>query len=230
MSLHVVTIDHPGVAAPGYAVLGEVRYEGVEGQGYLEMWSVFPGDERFFTRTLATEGALAALHGESNWRAFALPFSFSPEAGWTPMRLEINLVLPAGGTVWLGPLRLVQSSSPAAAAPGGWWSQRSGTLGGVVLGSLLGLVGAVIGVLGGRGRGRGLVLSLLAGMVGLGGALALLGAAAAWSSQPRHVWYPLLMLGAISAVVGFVVRPGVRRRYAADELRRIAAMDVGRRS
>ena len=229
-TFHVVTIDHPGVTAPGFADLGTVRYQGVGGQGYLEMWSVFPGDERFFTRTVAPEGALAVLHGESNWRAFELPFSFSPEAGWTPTRLEINLVLPAGGTVWLGPLRLDRSFSPAGAAPGGWWSERSGTFGGVVLGSLLGLVGALIGVLGSRGRARGLVLSLLAAMVGVGGALALLGAAAAWGSQPRHVWYPLLMIGGLSAVVGLVVRPGVRRRYAADELRRIAAMDVGTRS
>ena len=57
---------------------------------------------------------------------------------------------------------------------------------------------------------------------------AYLGAAALWSSQPRHVWYPLLLIGGASALVGFVVLPGVRRRYAADELRRIQAMDVGR--
>src|SRR4029077_11255407 len=111
-SFHLVTIDHPGVTAPGYAVLGEVRYQGVEGQGYLEMWSVFSNGQRFFTRTLATESALAALRGESTWRGFALPFSLS-EADGPPSHLEINLVLPAGGTVWLGPLRLARSSSPA---------------------------------------------------------------------------------------------------------------------
>src|SRR5213593_868556 len=38
-SLHLVTIDHPPAAGPAYVVAGEVRYEGVEGQGYLEMWS-----------------------------------------------------------------------------------------------------------------------------------------------------------------------------------------------
>jgi hypothetical protein len=36
------------------------------------------------------------------------------------------------------------------------------------------------------------------------------------------------MLGGLSAVVALVVRPALRRRYAADELRRIAAMDAGR--
>ena len=227
-SFHLVTIEHPQVPTPGYAVLGEVRYQGVEGQGYLEMWSVFPNGERFFSRTLATEGALAALHGESSWRRFELPFYLSGTTQ-TPSRLEINLVLPGRGTVWLGPMRLERSSAPAGGARGGWWSERFGSLAGAILGSLFGVLGALIGVLGGRGRARRLVLLLLVGMVAVGGSLALVGVVAAWSSQPRYVWYPLLLVGGISAVVGLVVLPGVRRRYAADELRRIEAMDSGAR-
>jgi hypothetical protein len=225
---HLITIEHPSVKMPGYLVAGEVRYEGVEGQGYLEMWSVFPNGERYFSRTLATSGAHAALHGASSWRRFELPFSLT-SAAEAPSRLEINLVLPGWGTVWLGPMRLALSTSPTGTAGGGWWSERSGILLGVGLGSLCGIVGALIGVLGGRGKARGFVLLLLAGLIAGGGALALLGAAALWSSQPRHVWYPLLLIGGASALVGLVVLPGVRRRYAADELRRIQAMDVGRK-
>src|SRR2546425_9773852 len=102
-SLHLVTIDHPPVAGPAYVVAGEVRYEGVEGQGYLEMWGVFPNRERVFRRTLAAQGTLAALHGGSGWRPFELPFSLNG-ASPAPSRLEINLVLPGPGTVWQGPL------------------------------------------------------------------------------------------------------------------------------
>src|SRR6266581_136110 len=156
-SFHLVTLDHPPVTLPGYAVLGEVRYEGVEGQGYLEMWSVFPNGERFFSRTLATQGTLAALHGESSWRRFELPFSLNG-ASPAPSRLEINLVLPGPGTVWLGPLHLQQSSAAIATVQGGWWSERFGTLVGAILGSFVGVVGAIIGVLGGRGKARRLVL------------------------------------------------------------------------
>src|SRR5712664_3082612 len=47
-SLHLVTIEHPPVAGPGYVVAGQVRYAGVEGQGYLEMWPVFQAGHRFF--------------------------------------------------------------------------------------------------------------------------------------------------------------------------------------
>jgi hypothetical protein len=228
-SLHLVTIDHPPIAGPRYVVAGQVRYQGVEGQGYLEMWTVFPDGQRFFSRTRAAQGPLAALHGESSWRRFELPFDLSG-ASQAPSRLEINLVLPARGTVWLGPLHLGQSFAPAGTALGGWWSERVGTLVGTMLGSLLGVVGAIIGVLGGRGRARRVVLTLLVGMIAVGGGLVLLGAAAASIAQPRHVWYPLLAIGGAAGVIGLVILPAMRRRFAADELRRIEALDAGVRS
>ena len=228
-SVHLVTIDHPPVAGPGYVVAGQVRYEGVEGQGYLEMWTVFPDGQRFFSRTLAPRGPLAALHGESTWRRFELPFDLSG-ASQAPSRLEINLVLPGRGTVWLGPMQVQPWAGAAGTMQGGWWSERVGALVGTMLGSLLGVVGALIGVLGGRGKARRTVLALLVGVIAVGACLVLVGAAAVAGSQPRHVWYPLLLVGGLSAVVGLVVLPGVRRRYAADELRRIEAMDAGPRS
>jgi hypothetical protein len=228
-SFHLVTIDHPAVAGPAYVVAGQVRYQDVEGQGYLEMWTVFPDGQRFFSRTLGTQGPLAALHGESSWRRFELPFDLSG-ASQVPSRLEVNLVLPGRGTVWLGPIHLQHAPATAGTMQGVWWSERAGTLVGTILGSFLGVVGAIIGVLGGRGRARRLVLTLLVGMIAVGGCLVLLGAAAASSSQPRHVWYPLLVFGGASGVIGLVILPAMRRRFAADELRRIEALDAGVRS
>jgi len=224
-SFHLVTIDHPPVAGPAFRVAGDVRYEGVEGQGYVEMWTMLPNGARYFTRTLAPAGPLETLHGDSKWRRFELPFQLG-DSGPAPARLEINVVLPGGGTVWIGPLRLEQSSAQMATTEGGWWSERSGGLYGAILGSSLGVLGAIIGVLGGSGKARRLVLALLAGMVVGGGCAVLVAAAAAFTAQPRHVWYPLLLLGGLSAVVGLVVGPALRRRYAADELRRIQAMDA----
>jgi hypothetical protein len=227
-SFHLVTVERPPITGPAYAVTGQVRYEGVEGQGYLEMWTVFPDGQRFFSRTLAPEGPLAALHGESSWRRFELPFDLSG-ASQAPSRLEINLVLPGRGTVWLGPMQLQARTGASGATHGGWWSERVGVLLGVMLGSSLGVLGALIGVLGGRGKARRTVLALLVGMIAIGGCLVLVGAAAASSSQPRHVWYPLLAIGGASAIIALVILPAMRRRYAADELRRIEAMDAGRR-
>ncbi len=249
-SFHLVTIDQPPVGGAAYVVTGRVRYVGVEGRGYLEMWNLFPDGQRFFSRTLGTEGTLAALSGGSGWREFELPFDPGTQ---TPSRLEVN-ARPAGvaedcssrggpshpvprpgstrltsrrGTVWLGPLRLEQSSATTAGrAQGAWWSERFGALFGAMLGSCLGVVGAIIGVLGGRGRARRLVLTLLVALIAVGGSAALLAAAAMLSSQPRYVWYPLLLLGVLSAVVGLVLLRPMKVRYAADELRRIQAMDA----
>ena len=215
-SFHLVTIERPAVTGPAYAVTGQVRYESVEGQGYLEMWTVLPDGQRFFSRTLASQGAHAALHGESAWRAFELSFDLGG-ASQVPSRLEINLVLPGRGAVWLGPLHLQQSAGPAGMMQGVWWSERSGALIGALLGSVVGIVGAIIGVLSGRGRARRLVLTLLVGMIAVGGCFALIGAAAAASAQPRHVWYPLLVVGGASAVIGLVVLPAMRRRFAAED-------------
>jgi hypothetical protein len=228
-SFHLITIDHPPIAGPAYALTGQIRHEGVEGQGYLEMWSLFPDGQRFFSRTLASQGPLAALHGDSPWRPFGLPFDLTG-ASQVPSRLEINVVLPGRGTVWLGPLHLGQSSAPAGTALGGWWSERFGTLVGAMLGSVVGVVGAIIGLLGGRGKARRLVVALLVGMIAVSGGLVLLGAAAASIAQPRHVWYPLLAIGGASGIIALVILPAMRRRYAADELRRIQAMDAGPRS
>src|SRR5438034_9909812 len=51
----LAVLDHPPVDGAGYAIWGKVRYMGVQGAGYLEMWSVFPGG-RYFSRTTDTEG------------------------------------------------------------------------------------------------------------------------------------------------------------------------------
>src|SRR2546422_11306549 len=114
--------------------------------------------------SLAAQGPLAALHGESSWRRFELPFDISG-ASQAPSRFEINLMLPGRGAVWVGPMHLQRATAQAGAAQGGWWSARSGTLLGAMMGSLVGVVGAIIGVLGGRGRARGLVLGLLGGRI-----------------------------------------------------------------
>src|SRR2546429_2802300 len=109
------------------------------------MWTVFPDGQRFFSRTLAAQGPLAALHGESSWRRFELPFDISG-ASQAPSRLEINLVLPGRGAVLLGPMHLQRATAPAEAAQGGWGSARSGTLPGAMIGSPGGGGGPILGV------------------------------------------------------------------------------------
>ena len=122
----------------GYAIWGRVHYEDVEGAGFLEMWSVFSGDARYFTRTADAEGPLARITGSYDWRPFELPFHLHNAE--PPSRLELNLVLPGKGTAWIGPLQLIVLE--AAAEGSGWWSGRSGGLIGGVGGSVIGMLGA----------------------------------------------------------------------------------------
>ena len=109
------------------------------------MWTWY-GNERYFSRTLATAGPLQSLSGSADWRPFTLPF-FGAE-GRRPTRIEVNLVLPGAGSVELGRLSLVEldrSEELAAPIPGAWWEERTGGLVGAVLGSGMGLLGAAMG-------------------------------------------------------------------------------------
>ena len=73
-------ISSPAVETDAYAVKGDVRYQGVKGDAFLEMWSHLPavkGETQiaasFFSRTLETGGLLGKLTGDSDWRPFHLP-------------------------------------------------------------------------------------------------------------------------------------------------------------
>jgi hypothetical protein len=202
----------------------------VEGTGYLEMWSTFPGEGRFFSRTLAPGGPMKSLSGSSPWRDFVIPFD-AAGASTAPESLAVNVVLPGRGTVQLGALRLLQypQGEDPLAAPAAWWGPRTAGLVGAVGGSLVGLLGAVIGLLASRGRGRALVLALARGLAVIGAAALVLAVAGLVRAQPYEVVYPLFLLGALGVALPAFLTPVLRRRYEEAELRRIAARDLSAR-
>jgi hypothetical protein len=220
----IVELDSPPVTADRYAITGTVAYDGVEGEGYLEMWSQFPDGSRYFSRTLGTEGLLEKLHGTSPERPFALPFFLKPDSP-RPVRLEVNVVLPAGGRVTVRGLRF-GSGADALRTPGAWWSgEEAGAVGGAA-GGTVGVLGALVGILSSLGRGRRVVLAALLSM-GIGGAAVLAaGGVALALGQPYEVWYPLVLLGVLGTALGFALLPTARRRFEALELRRIQALDA----
>lgn len=215
----LVVIDDPAIEGDSYAIAATVRYEGVVGDGYLEMWSHFPDGGAFFSRTLAETGPLAALSGDSTERPIEVPFFLNGAAA--PERVEINLVLPADGTVWVSPLSLVGFGG---AAP--WFSEQQAAWGGATAGMLAGLGGAAIGIVAGRRRNRRLVEVALAVGLAVGVVSLAAGGIAFVASQPRHVWYPLVLIGLVLTFVDGLLLPGIRRSYAAAELHRIRAMDA----
>jgi hypothetical protein len=110
--------------------------------------------------------------------------------------------------------------------PGQWLSGRAGTWVGAIGGTLLGLWGALVGVISNRGKARGFVLGstmilLLLGIVSLG-----VGAVALASAQPRAVYFPFLSLGILLIVLMAVFRKTLSRRYEQMELKRMQSMDA----
>lgn len=216
----LVAIADPAIADDAYAVTGRVRYLGVAGAGFLEMWSVFPDGGRYFSRTLAGDGPQARISGDSEWRDFEIPFYLNGSEG--PVRLELDLVLPGAGRVWIGPLELTAPGATSSA----WWSDRTGGLIGGFGGSLIGITGAIVGGLIARGRGRRAVLTTMIAFGLAGGGLLVAGAVALALSQPYGVYFPLILGGII--LVG-VFWPGLRRArraYEDVELRKMRAMDT----
>ncbi len=83
-----------------------------------------------------------------------------------------------------------------------------------------------MGVVSGRRRARRFVVGLLIGGLVVGALCLVAAGAAMLSSQPRHVWYPLALIGLILVVVDGALLPSTRRAYAAAELHRMRALDA----
>jgi len=206
----------PGVS---YAIEGEVRYQDVTGEAYLEMWSDFPGEGRYFSRTLAPSGLQGIIEGDSDWRGFQI--SFVSNGGPPPARLDVNLVLPGTGTVEIGPLRVVTLDGGS-----GWWTDRAAGAIGAAAGGLIGILGAGLGILASRRKARGPVLATMIALSVLGVLSLVAGAVAFVARQPYAVVFPLLLLGTILlAVFGGGYR-AVRRGYEEAELRKMHALDA----
>lgn len=224
-SIPICELVAPPITSPSYAVRGRVRYDGVDGVGFLEMWSHFADRGRYFTRTMDSSGPMGTITGTTSERDFLLPFHTLGQTP-PPEKLVINLVLNGPGTVELGPLELIPIADFTTAGSPGWWNGSMGGMIGGVGGSLVGLLGGLIGMLVGRGRAPGFVLTLAALIAGAGAVLLCAGFYATVTTQPFAVTYPLLLLGGIMSIYGtgvLYIAPG---QFRAHELRRMQALDL----
>lgn len=234
LQLHLFTITSPPVSHTVYALTGQVKYDNVQGAGYLEMWNFFspsPGlpEAQAFSRTLGNAGDTGKLTGTCDWRSFSLPFDRTGASG-PPTRLEINIFLPGKGTVYLSPVKLVQYpkgfSFVGSTSPGDWWSPRLSAIFGGVGGSLIGCLGALIGCLAGVGKARRFVMGMAKLLTALGILLTIAGVVAVVCKQPYAIWYPLLLAGVILAAVCGANLPAIKKRYEDLEIRRMTSMDA----
>jgi hypothetical protein len=113
-----------------------------------------------------------------------------------------------------------------------WWTSEQAGLYGAIVGSAIGILGGIIGTAAGylapRGQAR-LVIYALCGFVAIiAFAADVLGVVALAIGQPWRVWWPLILLGAITSLVSLGTFPTVRARYREAELRRLEAEDIRR--
>ena len=233
----LLKVSAPPVTQRLYALVGEVKYENVRGDAYLELWNSFapakPGgpEEKYFSRTLGVSGEMGKLTGTAGWRPFKVLFNWTGASN-PPTRLEFNLVLPGSGTVFLGPVKLVQyaggRSGAWTAPPGAWWSdQTAGYIGGIG-GATLGCLASLLAWLASRGKCRGFVLGASLALIGVGLTALGVGLAAVMMGQRYGVWFPSLLLGALLLLIlPFRLRQ-FRRHYEERELRRMVSMDAAR--
>jgi hypothetical protein len=220
----VLTVDRPQISRPRYRLSGLVRYDNVEGVGYLELWNYFPSGA-YFSRTLAEQGPMMKLQGSSGWRAFVLPFDATGAPA--PTRLVVNVVLQGRGTVYLGPMELSEDQGSTAGQLGDPSIGRAAGLAGSIAGLVIGSAGALIGLLTSLGRARRFVIASATSLIAFG-ALSFLAGIVAFASGPYSSFYPLLLLlGFLMSVVPLGLLPMIRKRYEEIELRTMRAHDLG---
>jgi hypothetical protein len=222
-TFNILTMEAPGITEPSYGIRGRVRYDNVQGNGYIEMWNHFSGGKSYFSRTMAPSGPMGLINGSSDWRDFNIGFMVRDASGWLsdrPEKLQFNLMLPGKGTVYISNIQLMQQS-PRSSSVGSWWAAKVASFGGVTLG----ILGFVVGNLARRGRAKRFVMLFLYFATCFGVINLITGVVAIFCSQPYAIYYPLLLLGGISIFVcGLLIIP-VKKRYEAIELRKISSMD-----
>jgi hypothetical protein len=210
----------PEFATNQYVVRGQVKYEGVYGEAYLELLNDFGDKKVYFTRTLSSFGRHQMLKGTSDWREFELPFYAEP--GMKPIRLSLNLILPGEGTVIVC---RPQFSTSATSANAWWTNQQGGWIGGLA-GCVLGILGGLIGLSTVLGKSRTITMGLCNFGLAIGLASLFGGVIAAFLQQPFHVFYPLMLIGTISVIAIAVNLRKITQRFQAEEFRRMQAIDA----
>lgn len=106
-----------------------------------------------------------------------------------------------------------------------WWTASNAGLFGGIAGSVVGLLGATFGTAGGilapRGKAKPLIVGGMLVVSTIGAAALVVGIVALIQGQPYHVWYPLLLLGGLTAGLFGGLTPVVLVRYRQADARRM---------
>ena len=217
----VLSLDEPALERPVFEVRGQVRTQGLHPAGDLRVWAHYEGGERDYAQTAGSSPPLASLGADEDWRAFAIPLA--GRAGYHIERVELEVLIPGGGSVDVGPVRVVEMDQEGvgSALDAPWWSEARGETMGAGVAAGLFLIGALVALLALLGVARGLALAGHRLLLGVGALGLLAGLASFAFDQPAFVSNPLLAWGAIGLVAGVALSAPMRRRYEKVRLSRM---------
>jgi len=211
----VINLSHVNAASHIYMLTGEIKYEAVEGIGYLEMWSYFKDGGMFFTRTLGVGGPMGQITGTSHWRELQLPFMSKP--GYLPERITVAVVLPGKGKVWIKPLTLKSISESSIYLS---WGAS------VVSGSLVLLSIPVLIMLAFVKSTRQFSITAAILVLVLGCVLLTTGVVGWKLEWPILAAQSFIVSGLVLIIATFIFIPTMRMIVAKDELRTMRAIDA----
>ena len=225
----IASVQRTSSSSRLFGVTGLVRYDGVGAQGYLELINHLSTGGFFFSRGLAAVGPMRALQGSSDWRPFFLP---ADARGAEPFvtSVDLNLTLPAGGSVALAEVAIMNFGSEEeinsymqelfSREQGSSSFPASGIIGGI-----FGVAGAAAGLLTALGRGRKVVAALLVTSVGAGVVLLATAVLQLVQGATFAAEFGNLLCGVLLTVIaGAYYRPTMKR-FQDAEFRKMAAMD-----
>jgi hypothetical protein len=101
-TIRLFEVENPAVEQCLLTYRADLKAEGLQGRGFLEMWCRMPGRGEFFSK-----GYQQALSGTVDWARYEIPFYL--QEGQKPDLIKLNVVVEGQGTVWLRDVELLKT-------------------------------------------------------------------------------------------------------------------------
>jgi hypothetical protein len=99
-TIRLFEVENPAVEQCLLTYRADLKAEGLQGRGFLEMWCRLPGRGEFFSK-----GYEQAVSGTVDWASYEIPFYL--KRGQKPDLIKLNVVVEGPGTVWLRDVELL---------------------------------------------------------------------------------------------------------------------------
>jgi len=107
----ILSFGKGAIPTPHHNIMGEFRYQGVQGRGYFGMWVRDKQGRVYFQKSIiAPRGDY--FTGDSDWRKYYNPFTMPSVYETGPESVEFSVYLPGPGKVYLSPIYLALHQRP----------------------------------------------------------------------------------------------------------------------